>query len=158
MRHTISEVAMRFGVSSTPVLWVYRKYQVTGKNIKPQTAVRRNKTLKERDRRLLSRVLKRYRHAAFSQISANINAGATTIVRVQIVQRTVIYMAFLSRRSTLWMLLTARHKHLLLSWDHQHLHLTVEDWKRIAWFDEFRLQLYRADGSELLWIHPHESI
>ncbi|GBM13667.1 hypothetical protein AVEN_148189-1 [Araneus ventricosus] len=50
-----------------------------------------------------------------------------------------------SRRPTLVPLLTARYKALLLSWARQHYHWTVDDWKRVAWSDESRFQLYRTD-------------
>ncbi|GBM24270.1 hypothetical protein AVEN_22596-1 [Araneus ventricosus] len=51
-----------------------------------------------------------------------------------------------SRRPTRVPLLTARHKALLLSWARQHYHWTVDDWKNVAWSDESRFQLYRADA------------
>ncbi|GBN16644.1 hypothetical protein AVEN_49904-1 [Araneus ventricosus] len=49
------------------------------------------------------------------------------------------------RRPTRAPLLTARHKALLLSWA-RHYHLTVDDWKHVAWSDESRFQLYRTDA------------
>ncbi|GBL90016.1 hypothetical protein AVEN_175651-1 [Araneus ventricosus] len=42
-------------------------------------------------------------------------------------------MGFQSRRPTRVPLLTARHKALLLAWDRQHYHWTVDDWKHGSW-------------------------
>ena len=43
-------------------------------------------------------------------------------------------------------LLTAQHKVLRRAWARQHRYWTVDDWKHVAWSDESRFQLYRADG------------
>ncbi|GBN74441.1 hypothetical protein AVEN_168581-1 [Araneus ventricosus] len=51
-----------------------------------------------------------------------------------------------SRRPTRVPLLTALHKALLISWDRQHYHWTVDDWKHVTWSDESRFQLYRTDA------------
>ncbi|GBM88678.1 hypothetical protein AVEN_10512-1 [Araneus ventricosus] len=50
-----------------------------------------------------------------------------------------------SRRPTRVPLLTALHKALLLSWARQHYHWTVDYWKRVAWSDESRFQLYQTE-------------
>ncbi|GFY08735.1 transposable element Tcb2 transposase [Trichonephila clavipes] len=55
-------------------------------------------------------------------------------------------------------LLTVRHKALRLSWARQHRHWTVDDWKHVAWSDESRFQLNRADGRVRVWRQPHESM
>ncbi|GBO03771.1 hypothetical protein AVEN_264650-1 [Araneus ventricosus] len=52
-------------------------------------------------------------------------------------------------------LLTALHKALLLSWARQHYHWTVDDWKHVAWSDESRFQLYRADACVRAWRQHH---
>ncbi|GBL84864.1 hypothetical protein AVEN_93886-1 [Araneus ventricosus] len=54
-----------------------------------------------------------------------------------------------SRKPTRVPLLTARHKALRLDWARQHYHWTVDDWKRLAWSDESRFQLYRTDARVL---------
>ncbi|GFX99997.1 transposable element Tcb2 transposase [Trichonephila clavipes] len=67
-------------------------------------------------------------------------------------------MGFWSRRSTRVPLLTARHIVLRLAWDRQHRHWTVDNWKYVAWSDESRFQLNRADGRVRVWRQPHESL
>ncbi|GBN39917.1 hypothetical protein AVEN_112574-1 [Araneus ventricosus] len=86
-----------------------------------------------------------------TQIAADLNAGASTIVSVRTVQRTVINMGSHSRRSTRVPLLTALHKALLLSWTRQHYHWTVDDWKHVTWSNESRFQLYRTDARVRVW-------
>ncbi|GBN53801.1 hypothetical protein AVEN_237892-1 [Araneus ventricosus] len=62
-----------------------------------------------------------------------------------------------SRRSTRVPLLTALHKSLLLSWDRQHYHWTVDDRKHVTWSDESRFQLYRTDARVRVLKHPVRS-
>ncbi|GFX77236.1 uncharacterized protein TNCV_5063691 [Trichonephila clavipes] len=63
-----------------------------------------------------------------------------------------------SRRPTRVPLLTARHKALRLAWVRQHRHWTVDDWKHVAWSDESRFQLNRADGGVGVWRKHYESM
>ncbi|GBM10961.1 hypothetical protein AVEN_171442-1 [Araneus ventricosus] len=70
-----------------------------------------------------------------------------------------------NRSSLIWafgaegpVLLTARRKALCIAWARQHSHWTVDDWKHVAWSDESRFQLYRADGRVRVWRNPHESM
>ncbi|GFV50119.1 transposable element Tcb2 transposase [Trichonephila clavipes] len=51
-----------------------------------------------------------------------------------------------------------KHKALRLAWACQHRHWTVDDWKHVAWSDESRFQLNRADGYVRVWRKPHESL
>ncbi|GFV58963.1 transposable element Tcb2 transposase [Trichonephila clavipes] len=55
-------------------------------------------------------------------------------------------------------LLTARHTALLLTLARQHRHWTVHDQKHVAWYDESRFQLNRADGRVQVWRQPHKSM
>ncbi|GBN62449.1 hypothetical protein AVEN_83932-1 [Araneus ventricosus] len=55
-------------------------------------------------------------------------------------------MGFRSRRTIIVPLLIALHKALCIAWARQHSHWIVDDWKHVAWSDECRFHLYRADG------------
>ncbi|GBN53399.1 hypothetical protein AVEN_25300-1 [Araneus ventricosus] len=52
-------------------------------------------------------------------------------------------------------LLTALYKALLLSWDRQHYHWTVDDWKHVTSSDESRFQLHRTDARVRVWRQHH---
>ncbi|GBN11447.1 hypothetical protein AVEN_222260-1 [Araneus ventricosus] len=67
-------------------------------------------------------------------------------------------MGFRSRRTTIVPLLIEGHKALCIARARQHCHWTVDDWKHVAWSDESRFQLYRADGRVRVWRKPHESM
>ncbi|GFS50304.1 HTH_Tnp_Tc3_2 domain-containing protein [Trichonephila clavipes] len=93
--------------------------------------------MQERDQRRLTRTIKRDRRATLPKIAADFNAGPSTSVTVWTIQRNIIDMGFRSRMPTRVPLLTARHKALRLAWAHQHRHWTVDDWKHVAWSDEY---------------------
>ncbi|GFX04366.1 DUF1758 domain-containing protein [Trichonephila clavipes] len=82
----------------------------------------------------------------------NFNAGPSTSVTVRTIQQNII------DRDTRVPLLTARHKALRLVWARQHPHLTIDDWKHVAWSDESRFQLNRIDGRVRVWRQSHESM
>ncbi|GFS81101.1 transposable element Tcb2 transposase [Trichonephila clavipes] len=67
-------------------------------------------------------------------------------------------MGFQSQRSTHVPLLTAQYKVLRLVRACQHRHWTVDDWKYVAWTDESRFLLNRADERVRVWKQHHESM
>ncbi|GBN80661.1 hypothetical protein AVEN_183805-1 [Araneus ventricosus] len=158
MGHSISEVVMKFGYSRTTISRVYREYRVSGKTSNLRHRCDRKNTLKERDRRRLTRNLKRVRRATLPQIASNFNVGVLTSVTVRTVELTIIDMGFRSRSATRVLLLTARHTALCLAWARQHCHWTIDGWKHVAWLDESRFQLFRADGRVRIWRQTHESM
>ncbi|GFW96725.1 HTH_Tnp_Tc3_2 domain-containing protein [Trichonephila clavipes] len=106
----------------------------------------------------MTRIIKRDRRETFPQIAADFNAAPLTSVTMRTIQRKIIDMGFRSRGPTRVPLLTARHKALRLAWARQHRHWTVDDWKHVAWFDESRFQLNRADLRVRVGKQPYESI
>ena len=143
---------MKFGFSRTTISRVYRE---SGDKLNLRPRWGRTKIMQDRDQRRLTRIIKRDRRAFLPQIAADFNAGPSTNISVRTIQRNIIDMGFRSRRPTRVPLMTARHKALRLAWDR---HWTVEDWKHVAWSDESRFQLLRADGRVRVWRQPHESM
>lgn len=158
MGHSISEVEEKFGFSRTTISRVYREYKDSGKTSSLRHRCGRKMIVNERDQRRLRNIIKRDRKATLPQIAADFNAGPSTSVSVRTIQRNIINMGFRSRRPTRVPLMTVRHKALRLAWAREHQHWTVEDWKHVAWSDESRFQLYRADGRVRVWRKPHESM
>lgn len=154
----ISEVAIKWGHPRTTISRVYREYQQSGKTSNLRHRRSRKNILQERDQRRLKRMVQIDKSAALPQTAADFNAGPSASVTVRSIQRNIFDMGFRSRRPTRVRLMTARHKALRLCWASQHRHWTLDDWKHVAWFDESRLKLYRADGRERVWCQPHESM
>ncbi|GBN14260.1 hypothetical protein AVEN_174905-1 [Araneus ventricosus] len=109
MGHSISEVAMKFGFSRTTISRVYREYRESGRTSNLQHRCGQKKSMQERDRRRLTRIIKRDRRATLPQIAAEFNAGPSTSVSVRTIQRNIIDMGFRSRRPTRVSLITLRY-------------------------------------------------
>ncbi|GFV27425.1 HTH_Tnp_Tc3_2 domain-containing protein [Trichonephila clavipes] len=92
------------------------------------------------------RIIKHDKRATLPQIAADFNSGPSTSVTGQNIQRNIINVGFRSRRSTCEPLLTAGHKASCLVWARQHRNWTVDYCKHVAWSEEARFLLNRADG------------
>ncbi len=51
-------------------------------------------------------------------------------------------------------MLTARHRKLRLAFAKAHQHWTVEDWKKVWFSDETKLNLFGSDGKDYYWKKP----
>ncbi|GBN18784.1 hypothetical protein AVEN_39710-1 [Araneus ventricosus] len=75
--------------------------------------------------------------ARLTQLTAQCNAGLSASVSEHTVQRTLLDMELCSRRPTRVPLLTKRHRQLRLQWAREHRDWTMDEWKGVAWSDEF---------------------
>jgi hypothetical protein len=55
-------------------------------------------------------------------------------------------------------LLTKRHRKERLDWAVAHQHWTVEDWKRVVWSDETKINRLGSDGRKWVWKKPGEAL
>ena len=55
-------------------------------------------------------------------------------------------------------LLTARHRRARLEFAERHLEWTVEDWKRVWWSDETKINCLGSDGRTYVWIEADEGL
>jgi len=52
--------------------------------------------------------------------------------------------------------LLARHRKARLDWAHAHKNWTLEDWKRVVWSDETKINRLGSDGRQWVWKKPGE--
>ncbi|GFV01999.1 hypothetical protein TNCV_2268601 [Trichonephila clavipes] len=98
----------------------------------------------ERDQRRLMRIIKRNRRVTLQQIAADFNLRPLTSVTVQTIQRNIIiHMDFRAEGLLVypcWTNMTQRFT------PHLGSSILIFDRKHVAWSDESRSQLNRADG------------
>jgi hypothetical protein len=70
------------------------------------------------------------------------------------VSRALKSMNFKSKKKIDKPLLTARHKKLRLEWAKQHQHWTLDDWKRVVFSDETKINIWGSDGCRYYWTRP----
>jgi isopentenyl diphosphate isomerase/L-lactate dehydrogenase-like FMN-dependent dehydrogenase len=55
-------------------------------------------------------------------------------------------------------LLTTRHKKARLQFAQKYSEWTVEDWKRVIWSDETKINRFGSDGLQYVWKKPGEPL
>ena len=55
-------------------------------------------------------------------------------------------------------LLFARHHKACLNFAHAHKNWTLDDWKRVVWSDETKINHPRLDGCKWVWKKPGERL
>ncbi|GFT00412.1 uncharacterized protein TNCV_1981531 [Trichonephila clavipes] len=118
MGHSISEVAMEFGLSRTTISRVYCGYREYGKASNLRHCCGWKKIMQERDQRRLTRIIKCDRRAPFPQIAASFNAGHQQVSPCEPFNETSSVWAFEAEG----MGFRSRHKALCLAWTRQHRH------------------------------------
>lgn len=54
--------------------------------------------------------------------------------------------------------LSAAHRRNRLKWAERHANWTVEDWKRVIWSDETKINRFGSDSNHRVWKYPGEGI
>ena len=54
--------------------------------------------------------------------------------------------------------LSKRHRRERLDWAVAHQHWTVEDWKRVVWSDETKIDRLGSDGKKWVWKKAGEGL
>lgn len=80
------------------------------------------------------------------------------IIMLSTTCRTLRWMSFTSRRSCHVLLLSIKNRKLWLQWTQIQQNCTGEDWKNIAWSDEFWFLLRLTDGGDRIWWKQHDSM
>lgn len=158
MGHSIADIVSEFNIPRSTVSRVCREYGISGITSHHGQRSGRPPALNDRDRRRLCRIVNVNRHATLRQITAGINVGRTRDVSDRTVRRNLSSLGYGSRRPTRVPLLTARHRLQRLSWAREHIGWSLDQWKTVAWSDESRFQLVRADGRVRVWRRPHEAM
>ncbi|EIE91720.1 hypothetical protein G6F46_013499 [Rhizopus delemar] len=58
-------------------------------------------------------------------------------------------------------LLTVQHKKARLAWDKKHQYWTIDNWRRVIFSDETKINIWGSDGCKYYWkrkvdrLHPH---
>ena len=67
-------------------------------------------------------------------------------------------IGFQSRKMVKKPFLSAKHRKARLNWARQHRHWTIDDWKRVVFSDEMKINLWHSDGIVYCWIRPGDPV
>ncbi len=111
-----------------------RKYPVSGSCVDEEGLV------DVRGQRRIGRLVRDDRKAKVTQITTRYNQGMQNTISEHTTHRTLKQMGYSSRRPHRVPLLSAKNRKRRLQFAQAHQHWTIEEWKNVAWSDEFRFQ------------------
>jgi transposase len=145
---TTRQIKKRVGVSHTTVNNVRRKYR---ENACVNQGGRPRK-LTATDQRRLCRIISAGKVDNAVQVTKELRDVTNAKVSVQTVRRVLKksgMKAVVKRKKPM---LLSRHKRQRLNFALKYKHWTVEDWKRVVWSDETKINRVGSDGREYVWI------
>ncbi|GBM48975.1 hypothetical protein AVEN_261355-1 [Araneus ventricosus] len=143
---SITETTRLVGCSRSAAVSIHVKWITDCDTSSRRQGVVRACVIKEKRRWRLSRVVKQNRRKTVAQLTAQYNAGPSASVSGHTVQRTLLNMGLCSRRTARVPLLTRHHRQLRLQWDREHRDWTMDEWRRVAWWDESGFLIHHVDN------------
>ncbi len=154
---SISQTADLLGFSHTTISRIYRECSEKEKLSREQQLCGR-KCLDVRGQRRMDRLVRDDWEATVTQITTRYNQVMQNTISEHTTHRTLKQMSYSSRRPHRVPLLSAKNRTRRIQFTQAHQNWTIEDWKNIAWSDEFRFLLRRSDVGSEFGVKGHESM
>ena len=110
-----------------------------------------NKKLSEHAERNLVRLIKADKAQTATQAAQIFNATSPVKISPQTVRRTLKKAGFKAKVRIKKPLLKSNHKRARLEWCRERQQWTVDDWKRVVWSDEVKINLIESNGRRYCW-------
>lgn len=145
---SLSQISKKTGVSRSSISGIKKKKGIKSVSNRPG----RRKILSNRDKRRLVSLVNNQDVGTATQATRILNSSSTNkTVSPQTVRRALKeegYHSFLKKKKPK---LTARHKRLRLEFAKNYQSWTIEDWKKVVFSDETRVNMLYSDGPEYCW-------
>ncbi len=154
----ISKTADLLGFSRTTISRVYRGWSKKEKISSERQLCGQKFLVDVRSQRRMGRLVRDDRKATVTQINTHYNQRMQKTFSECTTRRTLKQIGYSSRRPHRVMLLSAKKRKRRLQLAQAHQNWTIEDWKSIAWSDEYRLLLRHSDVRVRIWRKEHISM
>jgi len=147
------QIAVKMSVSKATVYSVVQKWQKYGStaNIK---RLSRNKKTTEREDRLIIQKIQQNPRQSIPKLNAELKKDYCIDVSDQTLRNRAHSAGFKGRRPAKKPWLAKRHIKARLSFAKKYSKWTIEDWKRVIWSDETKINLFSSDGITRVWRKP----
>lgn len=112
--------------------------------------------LSPREQRLLVQSISSGESKSAVQATKMINSTRSRPVSAETVRRSLKEANFKAKKKVKKPQLTPRHRKARLDWAIAHKDWTEDDWKRVLWTDETKINRLNSDGLEYCWVRPSE--
>jgi transposase len=152
--HSISQVARDLGLSISTVS-KYKSIHLPGL---PTSKGGRTSKLSDRDRSHIRRNML----TGTWKTAAEAHAGLLQVDREPLSQKTVRRalhkMGFQAKIKLKKPFLSAKHKKARLAWALAHKHWTTDDWRRVIFTDETKINVWGSGGCRYCWTRPGDQL
>ncbi len=155
---SISKTADLLVFSCTTISRVYRDWSEKEKISSERQLCGRKCLVDVTGQRRIYRLVRDDRKTTVTQITTRYNQGMQKTISERTTRRTLKQMGYSSRRSHRVPLQSVKNRKRRLRFTQVRQNWTIEDWKNIAWSDEFRFLLRHSDGRVRIWRKEHESM
>ena len=147
-------IAKQVGVSRTTVNRVRAKYSLSEK----KNQAGRPAKLKVTDKRHMARMITSGKVNTAAQLARDLRQSGTVECSPQTVRRALKEIGLKAMVRQKKPLLAPRHMRQRLEFGTRYESWTVEDWKRIVWSDETRINRLGSDGRQWGWRDPNQGL
>ena len=142
-------IASQLNISTSTVNNTIKRYKQTNSAI-PKKRPGRPKTLTDRDRRVLQRIVREDRFASLPVLTGKLNSSLQTTLHTNTVRRYLHEDGIRSYAAKKKPHLTKKQRQSRLRWCREKRNWK-EEWKQIVWSDESRFTLFKSDGRVKVW-------
>lgn len=140
-------VASQTGVSKSKVCNIAKEMLPNKENLKAG----RPSILSPRDKRAISMQIQSGRAETAVEIAQNLNPTFSSPVSVQTIRNALKKDDFKAVAKKKKPYLSARHRKQCLAFALKYQNWTLEDWKRVIWSDETKINRFGSDGKKYVW-------
>lgn len=144
---SVREIAKRTGVSKSKVGELRKKMGLDNTEVKTGRPTK----LSETDDRAISRLIRSGKADTAVQVAQYMNSQSEETISVSTVRRSLKKQNMKAVVKKKKPMLTKWHKKARLAFANQYKEFTEEDWKRIIWSDESKINRLGSDGQKYTW-------
>lgn len=152
--HSTREIAARCGISNATVSRLAKKHEIDTQC----PANGRPSLLDERMKARIVRYIVRDKLETAVRVKMALFEDYSLDVSVQTVRRALREHGLVAIEKPKKPLLTKRHQRMRMQWAKTHQHWTIDDWKRVVWSDETKINRFGSDGRSWAWKGANEPL
>ena len=154
--HHPKKIALQHNTSPETVIDILKKFDSTGSvRDRPKSGCPR-KTSEREDRHLYNHIRKNPKHSSRYLARKIVPTFAEKKISRSTIQNRFHEWGLKAYVAKTKPLLKPEQKQRRFEWAKEHLHWTVEDWKKVAFSDETPLCLFQSYGRQFVWVFPGE--